>query len=66
VDTVVLTAVFGVPPKTFAVFDSASPGVSEIVIELAGGTPAKATDGTIREMSVLRVATVALPSAWLS
>jgi hypothetical protein len=50
---VVSTAVFGVPPKTFAVSDSAPFGVGEIVIELAGETPAKATE------------TVALPNASL-
>jgi hypothetical protein len=38
-------------------------GISKIVIELAGGTPTKATDGTIREMPALRTATVALPTA---
>jgi hypothetical protein len=48
---VVSTAVFGVSPKTFAVSDSARFGVGEIVIDLAGGTPAKATG------------TVALPTA---
>ncbi|HEY3857392.1 MAG TPA: DEAD/DEAH box helicase [Verrucomicrobiae bacterium] len=48
---VVPTAVFGVPPKTFPVSNSASFGGPENVVELAGETPAKATE------------TVALPSA---
>ena len=48
---IVLTAVFGISPKTLSVSDSAQFGVGEIVIELAGGTPAKATG------------TVALPTA---
>jgi hypothetical protein len=44
---VVSTAVFGVPPKTFGVFNSKPFGIGEIVVELAGGTPATATE-TVR------------------
>jgi hypothetical protein len=48
---VVPTAVFGVPPKTLSISDSAPFHGGEKVMELAGGTPAKATG------------TVALPTA---
>src|SRR5665213_1124126 len=59
---VVPTAVFGVPPKTLSAFDSTPFGVRETVMELAGGTPVKATDGTIRELPAVRAGTVALPT----
>ncbi|HEY3853222.1 MAG TPA: hypothetical protein VGO67_02390 [Verrucomicrobiae bacterium] len=41
---VVPTAVFDVSPKTVSVSDPAPFGASKILIELAGGTPAKATE----------------------
>jgi GT2 family glycosyltransferase/tetratricopeptide (TPR) repeat protein len=56
-------AVFGVSPKTLSASESAPFGVGETVMELAGGTPAKGRDGTIREMPTLRAGTGALPTA---
>jgi hypothetical protein len=41
---VVSTAVFGVPPKTLLISNYTPFGVSKIDTELAGGTPAKATE----------------------
>jgi hypothetical protein len=43
---VVPTAVFGVPPKTFAVREYSLFGDEELIIGLAGETPARAT-GTV-------------------